>query len=60
LEIISLIFIFALKIYFYVKMKIKETISNNLDLNKYYSKHDPEQEILIDWIPCVILMPAII
>jgi len=48
LEIISLIFIFALKIYFYVKMKIKETIFNNLDLNKYYSKHDPEQEILID------------
>ena len=41
LKIVSFIFIFALKIHFYVKMKIRETISN--DLNKCYSGHDPEQ-----------------
>ena len=37
------IFIFALKIHFYVKMKIRETMSNDLDLNKYYPEHNPEQ-----------------
>jgi len=40
--IVSLIFIFALKIHFYVKMKIRETISS-LNLNKYYPGHDPER-----------------
>jgi len=40
--IVSLIFIFALKIHFYVKMK-RETISSDLNLNKYYPEHDPER-----------------
>jgi len=43
LEIISLIFIFALKIHFYVKIKIRSTISNSFDFEKYYPGHDPEQ-----------------
>jgi len=41
LEIVPLIFIFALKIHFYVKVKTKET-SNDLDLNKYYQGRDTE------------------
>jgi len=36
------IFIFALKIHFYVKMKIREIISNDIDLNECYPGHDPE------------------
>jgi len=31
------------KIYFYVEMKITGTTTNGLDLDKYYSEHDPEQ-----------------
>jgi len=38
LEIIPLIFIFALKIHFYIKMKRKNTTSNNFDLDKYYAE----------------------
>ena len=26
-------------------MKIKETLSNDFDLNKYYPGHDPEQHL---------------
>jgi len=40
LEVISLIFISALKINFYVKMKIRDIISNGLT---NYPGYDPEQ-----------------
>ena len=30
---------------FNAKMKIRKTISSNLDLNKCYSEHDPEQHL---------------
>jgi len=43
LEVISFIFIFILKIHFYVKIKIRGIYSHNLDLDKYYPGHDPEQ-----------------
>jgi len=41
LEIIPLIFIFALKIHFYIKMKIRDTTSVGFD--KRYLGHDLEQ-----------------
>jgi len=41
--IIFLIFIFALKIYFYIKMKI--TGITSIDLDKYYSEHDLKQHL---------------
>jgi len=43
MEIILLIFIFALKIHFYVKMKIKDIISNGFDFDKRYPECDPAQ-----------------
>ena len=39
----TFIFIFALKIHFYIKMKIKSTTSNGFDLDKCYPGHNPEQ-----------------
>ena len=41
-------------------MKIRDIISNDLDLNKYYPRHDSKQQkvLAIDWIPCVMLMPT--
>ena len=40
---VFLIFIFTLKIYFYIKMKRRDTTTNCLNLDKCYPGHDPEQ-----------------
>ena len=45
-------------------MKIRETVSNDLDLNKYYLEHDLEQYLRgfshrIGQISCVMLISAI-
>ena len=45
LQIVALIFIFALKNPFYVKMKVRGTTSNNFKLDKYYSEHNPKQHL---------------
>jgi len=53
---------FALKIHFYVKMKIRDIISNGLELNKCYLEHDPEQHSRssADRTPCVMLMLVVL
>jgi len=38
-----LLYIFTLRIHFYVKIKITSTTYNDFNLDKYYSRHDPEQ-----------------
>jgi len=35
---------FSLKIHFYIKIKVRGTTSNDFELDKYYSEHDPEQQ----------------
>ena len=63
LESVSLIFISTLKIHFYIK--IRGTISNGLDLDKYYPDCDPEQHSKgfshrIGRILWVMLMPTVL
>jgi len=45
LQIVPPIFIFTLKIHFYIKMKIRDTTSNDFEFDKCYSEHDPEQHL---------------
>ena len=37
------LFLQILKIHFYIKMKIREIIFNDFDLNECYPQNDPEQ-----------------
>ena len=55
MEIVSFIFIFALKNRFYIKLKTRDTITliNGLDLDKYYLRHDPEQHSYIQEVVVV-------
>jgi len=43
-------------------MKIKKTISNDLDFNKCYLGHNPEYSrgLAIEQTPCVMLMSAVL
>jgi len=40
-------FIFALKIHFYVKIKIRDIISNGIDLDKCYFEYDLKQYLRV-------------
>ena len=49
---------------FYIKLKIKRTFSNDLDLDKFYPSHNPEQcskgFIVIGQTSWTILMSAVL
>jgi len=58
----SILFLYKNEIIFSVKMKIRETNSNEFDLNECYSEYDLEQHLkdFSRQTPCVMLIPEVL